>query len=236
MARVDLSDCPRITFTKSRLRAFAHSPKPSIMRAVHWKSNSEISSYSLVRDNPSKRTAVNQKVTHQVIVRDIMAPDVRVRRTRLNDADEITAFINKAKPGNKRVNRAMIIDRFSEVGFLLAEHDERTVGLLGWQIENLVVRVTDFLIAPAIDRVLAGRALIETMEQQAALLQAEAAILFLPRHPSEGLISFWELFDYERRTIADLNAHWREVAEEWNPRSTEVMIKQLREGLTSKPL
>ncbi len=165
-----------------------------------------------------------------------MAPDVHVRRTRLKDVDEIAAFINKAKPGEKRVNRAMIIERFSEVGFLLAEHNERTVGLLGWQIENLIVRVTDFLIAPAIDRVIAGRALIETMEEEASLLQAEAAILFLPPNPSEGLISFWELFDYERRVITELDRNWREVAEEWNPRSTEVMVKQLREGLTYRPL
>jgi hypothetical protein len=119
---------------------------------------------------------------------------------------------------------------------LIAEHDERTVGLLGWQIENLIVRVTDFLIAPAIDRVIAGRALIETMEEEAYQLQAEVAILFLPPNPSEGLVSFWELFDYDRRPVAELNKNWQEVAEEWNARSTEVMIKQLRKGLTYKPL
>jgi len=165
-----------------------------------------------------------------------MAPDVRIRRTRLADVEEIARFINKAKPGKKRVDSTMIIDRFSEVGFLIAEHDEQTVGLLGWQIENLIVRVTDFLIAPAIDRVIAGRALIETMEEEAHKLQAEAAILFLPRNPSDGLISFWELFDYERRPVSELTKNWQEVAEEWNPRSTEVMIKQLRKGLTYKPL
>jgi N-acetylglutamate synthase-like GNAT family acetyltransferase len=164
------------------------------------------------------------------------APGIHVRRTRLADVEEIARFINKAKPGKKQVSGAMIVDRFSEVGFLIAEHDERTVGLLGWQIENLIVRVTDFLIAPAIDRVIAGRALIETMEEEAYQLQAEVAILFLPPNPSEGLVSFWELFDYDRRPVAELNKNWQEVAEEWNARSTEVMIKQLRKGLTYKPL
>jgi N-acetylglutamate synthase-like GNAT family acetyltransferase len=165
-----------------------------------------------------------------------MTLDIHVRRTRLKDVDKIASFINMAKPGQRRVTREMIISRLGEVGFLVAEHDQRTVGLLGWQIENLVVRVTDFLIAPAIDRVLAGRALIETMEAEALKLQAEAAILFLPPHPSEALISFWGLFDYERRSVSDLDANWREVAREWNPRSTEVMIKQLRKGLTYKPM
>ncbi|MGC9398497.1 MAG: GNAT family N-acetyltransferase [Anaerolineae bacterium] len=165
-----------------------------------------------------------------------MAPELHVRRTRLEDVDEIAAFINLAKPGRKKITRDMVIERLSDVGFLIAEHDQRIVGLLGWQIENLVVRVTDFLIAPAVDRVVAGRALIEAMEEAARQLQAEVAILFLPPHPSEDLIAFWELFDYERVPISRFNRNWREVAREWNPRATEVMLKQLRRDLVNRPM
>ncbi len=165
-----------------------------------------------------------------------MTTDVNVRRTRLDDIDRISAFINMATPGQRKVTREMVLGRFGDVGFLLAEHSGHPVGLLGWQVENLVVRVTDFLIAPAIDRVAAGRALIEEMEEAALQLQAEAAVLFLPSNPSEGLVAFWELFDYERRQISELNRNWRDVAEEWNLNATEVMIKQLREGLVSKPI
>ncbi len=161
---------------------------------------------------------------------------VEVRRARLQDAKPIAEFVNRARPGDDIVDRLKVAERFSDVGFLLAEHEEQLIGILGWQVENLVVRVTDFLIAPAVDRVIAGKALIGAMEKQAQLLQAEAAILFLPPRPSEELVEFWELFGYERREVTTLNRHWRDAVREWNRSTTEVMIRKLREGITSRPI
>ena len=164
-----------------------------------------------------------------------MALEVHVRRARLNDAEAIANFVNSARPGNPVV-RLDVADRFSQVGFMIAEHEGRMVGLLGWQVENLVIRVTDFLIAPAIDRVVAGRALIQSMEEEGKLLQAEASILFLPPTPSRDLISYWEMFGYEHRPVSDMYKAWREAAAEWNATSSGVMIKQLRKDLTRRPI
>lgn len=161
---------------------------------------------------------------------------VEVRRTRLQDVDLIAEFINKSRPLARHLPPLAITDRFSDVGFLLAEYKGQPVGLMGWQVENLVVRVTDFLIAPAIDRVIAGRALISEMEEAARQLQAEAAILFLPPHPSQEIIDFWETFDYTRRKISSLNRNWREVAEEWRHDSDEVMLKAFRERMVHRPI
>ncbi|MFP4346148.1 MAG: hypothetical protein ACLFU8_15735 [Anaerolineales bacterium] len=162
--------------------------------------------------------------------------NVQVRSARLQDAKQIASFVNKARPGGDVVNRLRVAERFSDVGFLLAEQKEQLVGILGWQVENLVVRVTDFLVAPAVDRVVAGRALISEMEAAAKTLQAEAAILFLPENPSQELVEFWELFDYQRRKVVNLNRYWREAVQEWSNSTSEVMIKQLREGLVSRPI
>ncbi|HEY88891.1 MAG TPA: hypothetical protein G4N98_04035 [Thermoflexia bacterium] len=161
---------------------------------------------------------------------------VEIRRTRLQDVNLIAEFINKSRPLAKHLPTLTIAERFSEVGFLLAEYEGHPVGLLGWQVENLVVRVTDFLIAPAIDRVIAGRALIGEMEKAAQQLQVEAVILFLPPHPSQEIIDFWETFDYTRRQIPSLNRNWREVAEEWRHDSEEVMLKAFRERIVHRPI
>lgn len=165
-----------------------------------------------------------------------MTADVEVRRARFQDAEPIARFVNRARADTEIIDRMAVAERFSDVGFLLAEHDGQIVGILGWQVENLVVRVTDFLVAPAVDRVIAGKALITAMEEEASLLQAEVSILFLPPHPSEELVEFWGLFGYSRRPISDLNRNWREVAREWSSRASEVMIKQLREGLVMRPM
>ncbi len=161
---------------------------------------------------------------------------VEVRRTRLQDINLIAEFINKSRSPIRHLTPLSIAERFGEVGFLLAEYKGQPVGLLGWQVENLVVRVTDFLIAPAIDRVIAGRALISKMEKSAQQLRAEAAILFLPPHPNQEIIDFWEFFDYTRRPISSLNKNWREVTEEWRHDSEEVMLKVFHERIVHRPL
>ncbi len=161
--------------------------------------------------------------------------EIKVRRANLKDAERIAAFVNHANR-RKAVTPQEVALRFSEVGFLLAEIEGALVGMLGWQVENLVARVTDFLVYPAVDRVVAGRALIEAMEQEAQLLQAEAIILFPPPNPSRELLDYWALFGYERKPVEHLPRAWREVAREWNPQATEVILKQLRTGLVKRPL
>lgn len=164
-----------------------------------------------------------------------MAENVEVRRAKLVDAQTIADFVNSARPENQ-VTRLDVAERFSQVGFLFAEFQDEVVGLLGWQVENLVVRVTDFLIAPAIDRVIAGRALVTAMEREGLELQAEAAILFLPPDPSPELISYWELFEYEHKPMSALHKAWREAASEWQVGASSVMIKQLREDIVRRPM
>jgi len=164
-----------------------------------------------------------------------MTTNVQVRKANLKDAETIANFVNRAHPEAK-VTRLSVAERFSQVGFMLAEHEGEVVGLLGFQVENLVIRVTDFLIAPAVDRVVAGKALVPAMEEAGADLQVEAAILFLPPDPSQDLVEYWKSFGYERRAIADMHRAWREAAAEWDAAKEEVMVKQLREDVTRKPM
>lgn len=165
-----------------------------------------------------------------------MALEVQVRKARLNDAEIIAKFVNSARTEAEAITRLDVADRFSQVGFIIAEYHNEAVGLVGFQVENLVIRVTDFLIAPAIDRVVAGKALVAAMEQAGEDLQAEACILFLPPNPSQELVSYWEIFEYDRKPVSKLPRAWREASHEWSTHATEVMIKQLREDMTHKPM
>ncbi len=164
-----------------------------------------------------------------------MADNVQVRKARLKDAEAIAAFVNRARPG-VGLTRMEVAERFSQVGFMLAEADGQIVGLIGFQVENLVIRVTDFLIAPGIERVAIGKALSSAMEEAGSVLQAEAAILFLPPDPSPDLVEYWRLLGYERRSTADmLHRAWREAAAEWDAQQNEAVVKQLRDEVARKP-
>jgi len=165
-----------------------------------------------------------------------MTAEITIRKAGLKDAQTIAALVNRFHPHQAPLERIAVAERFSEVGFLLAETGQKTVGMLGWQVENLVIRVMDFLLTPDMDKEVAGGALIEAMENEGEMLQAEVVVLFLPPNPAQDLITYWENFGYAKRPIADLPKSWREVSYEWDDSATQVMIKQLRENMIRRPM
>ena len=164
-----------------------------------------------------------------------MAMKIEIRKARLSDAETIANFVNSARP-ERLLSQLDVAERFSQVGFLLAEHEGHAVGLIGWRVENLIICLTDFLIAPSVDRVTTGHALVAAMEKEGKFLQAEAAILFLPDNPSQALIDYWQQFAYTRKALADLSKAWREATMEWNATATEVMVRQIRQDLVRRPM
>lgn len=165
-----------------------------------------------------------------------MAPEIQIRRARLDDAAAIADFVNRARRRGASISRAMVAQRFSDVGFMLAELNGQIVAMLGWQVENLIARITDFLVAPTIDRTTVGRALIQRIEEQGRILQVEAAMLFLPPQPSPQLIAFWEQFGYKEHAFESLPRQWRQAASEWNPSAGNIMLKVLREDMVRRPI
>jgi N-acetylglutamate synthase-like GNAT family acetyltransferase len=168
-----------------------------------------------------------------------MASEIKVRRARLLDAEAIAAFVSSAQGAapreRSRITRRTVAERFGQVGFMIAEVDGEMLGLLGWQVENLVVRVTDFLLSGTESTVLVGSALIDRMEAEGQDLQAEAVILFLPVNPSPKLVTFWEQFGYEFQGVEQLQKAWREAVTERDRTTRGVMVKRLREDYIRRP-
>ncbi len=163
-------------------------------------------------------------------------PEIIVRRARPSDIDRITAFVNQAQSRGPTITRQDVLGRLGTVGFLVALAGEQLVGLIGWQAENLVARVTDFLIFPARFRITAGRALLAAMEEGADELQCEAAILFMPANTPQDVLAFWEAFGYGFRQVVSLPRAWREAAQETYPSGEWVVVKQLRQDRVMRPI
>ncbi len=160
---------------------------------------------------------------------------IRIRRARPADAERIAAFVNRGRPP-RPVTPSDVLQRFGAIGFLLAEMDGEMVGLLGWQVENLVARVTDFLVFPARLSLSVGRALLQAMEETAQELMCEAAILIIPANAPPEVLQFWETFGYQPRDIASLPRAWREAAREANPLQDQIVLKQLRADRVLRPI
>ncbi|MBN1810923.1 MAG: hypothetical protein JXA14_03720 [Anaerolineae bacterium] len=162
---------------------------------------------------------------------------VVVRRAKPSDASKIAAFINRVL-GKASVDDITIIESFGDEGFLLAERDGNLVGILGWQAENLVVRVINLLIWPASEYTAVAPTLFSEMEQAAATLQCESALLLPPRAAlSPRQIEFFGGLGYQPQTVASLPKAWREAAREAKLDDDDpVLVKQLRERRVLRPL
>ena len=167
----------------------------------------------------------------------ILEGDLVVRRVRAGDAERVADFVNGALEGRVSIELRTVIARLGEVAFLVAEESNVMLGLLGWHVENLVACVTDLLIWPARERARVGPALVNEMETQAGELQAEVALLFLPRSRFAELMPFCESFGYTVHRVGELPRAWREMAYEAGLEDEhEMPVKELRSDRVFRPL
>ena len=169
-----------------------------------------------------------------------MASEFKVRRARLSDATAIAQFVNAAQLGSPSalaVTRSSVAERFGQIGFVVVERAGELVGILGWQVENLVVRVTDYLVAASgADPMAVACALVSNMEVAAIDLRAEVILLFLPDEPRPQLVAFWDDLGYEFTCMEDLHGAGREAVAEGGLDAQLVMSKFLREDSVQRPV
>ena len=159
---------------------------------------------------------------------------VKVRRVRPDDAGSIANFLAQATRGRLVVPYEEVVERLGSKAFFLAMTDQIS-GLAGWRAENLVARVEDLVIHPASLRPSVGRALFDTMEQEARKLECEVILLFVPLLASAATVTFYQSSGFQRRLADDVPIPWRQAADEFTPEGHFFMLKQLRE-LVTKPI
>lgn len=159
-----------------------------------------------------------------------------MRRAGPMQAEAIATFINSQT--GSALSRMDVIKRFGQQAYMMAMQGEQVVGLIGWQVENLITRIPEFLIdkkAPLDETV---QMLIEGIESASSDLQSEIVLLFLPKESPVTSEQIRKAQDYELKTIDELKVpDWREAA-----RDTEVsdgtllLTKRLRTDRVLKPI
>lgn len=171
-------------------------------------------------------------------IRPQAAPEsgLLVERARLQQAEEIAAFVTHHSNGRRSMAKGDVIAAFGEKAFLLLRKDSELVGLVGWQVENLVARTSDVYLERGISLEKAMSLLMREVEGASHELQCEVSLLFLPpslaRHEA-----VWRSLYYEPRTIQSLKVRaWQEAAEESMPKGTVLLFKQLRKDRVLRPV
>lgn len=161
-----------------------------------------------------------------------------VRRGMPNNAEVIASFISQNT--DKTMTRMDVMMAFGQKSYLLAQDmGEKVVGLVGWQVENLITRVDEFYLAPDIHPGPVVQELLTAIEQASKDLQSEVGYIFLPTTTTPDTLQTFLKNGYEHTTVEQIKIPaWREAVQELVGGSSTLLIltKKLREDRVLKPI
>jgi dephospho-CoA kinase len=162
--------------------------------------------------------------------------EIIIRRGGPRDAQEIADLMTKFNPDGRKLSRAEIMAALGEKAYLILIVGKEAVGVLGWQVENLVARATDIVLNPALPLEKALPVLIGEMEQASRDLQCEASLIFI--NPDIAITEkLWRSLGYAKHSPKSLGVQaWQEAAEESMPEGSVLFFKQLRQDRVLRPI
>lgn len=177
-----------------------------------------------------------QSDTLQVVLKPAAGGEFSVARGRPRDSAAIAELVSRLSGGAKAMSQDDVMAAFGEKAFMLLQFSGKTVGVAGWQVENLVARTTEFFIDPEVSIEPALKTLVEEVERASLDLQCEASLLFLPPALSSHQAT-WKQLGYEMRTPQTLGVQaWTDAAIESAQPNTSLFFKQLRQDRVLRPI
>jgi len=174
--------------------------------------------------------------TNPVVTKKVAAGELTVQRGRPRDSGVIAELITRLSAGTRPMTPDDVMATFGERAYLLLKSGDRHVGLIGWQVENLVARTTEIYLEPSIPIKQAVKAMATEVEQASQDLQCEASLLFLPPQMA-AQEAVWRELGYEGRTPQSLGVQaWLDAATESMPPNTIMLFKQLRRDRVLRPI
>jgi dephospho-CoA kinase len=182
---------------------------------------------------PTEEAAEEEPVSVQPVAGEL--GEIAIRRGGPDHAGRIAEFMNGVSQAS--LKRDDIMARFGNKAYMLAMAGSRIVGLAGWQVENLITRVDEFLLAPdaPVKETVSG--LLESIESGSNDLQSEIALVFLKNDTPQPTQDAVLALDYRQQSIPELKIpDWREAAQESAPPETFLVAKRLRADRILKPI
>jgi dephospho-CoA kinase len=171
----------------------------------------------------------------QVVIKPA-AGSLSLERGKPRDAQKIADLITRLSKGKQAMTKDQAMEAFGDKAFLLLLMDHDLVGIAGWQVENLVARITDLFLDHGIAADQALPLMLHEVERASGDLQCEAALVF-PPIDLVGFDSIWKHLGYERRSPDALGVQaWEDAARESMPRGSALFFKQLRTDRVLRPI
>lgn len=161
---------------------------------------------------------------------------ITIRRGMPSNAEVIANFIKDAT--GKQVERMDVIMSFGQKSYLLADAESGgTVGMVGWQVENLITRVDELYMKEGVSKEPVIYAIVQAVEDASKELQSEVSFIFLPSSAGDDMIQPFVKSGYEQTTVKEIKIPaWREAVQEVVSDDVQILTKKLRQDRVLKPI
>ena len=159
-----------------------------------------------------------------------------IRRAKRDDLGGMSKLISTATGGTIDPDISDMMESLFSRAYLVALSGGQIVGMVGWQTENLVAGLQDFyMIKESLWSTVAEK-MLSKVEEEVDSLSCEVALVFVLNQAGQKPIEFLESQSYERAESSTLIPDWREAAVEWQPESSILLYKKLREQRIMVPM
>lgn len=162
--------------------------------------------------------------------------EVNVERVGPKHLNEIVEILNRLDGEKATVTADHVMAAFGEKAYLLLRIEQNPMGILGWQVENLVARTTEIALDPALPPAQYIPIMIREMEKSSADLQCEISLIYVPQDLAHHDV-LWTGLGYQQRTPSSLEVlAWQEAAEECMSEGRTLFFKQIRQDRVLRPI
>lgn len=162
--------------------------------------------------------------------------NVTIRRGMPGNAEKIAAFMTAH--GGKAVTRMDIMLAFGQKSYLLAQSSaEEIVGLMGWQVENLITRCDELVLRPGTPAKSVIDSFIVSVEEFSRELESEVSYVFLPLTTTREVAEAFKSNGYAPISINQIEVlAWREAVMDATSNGMAILEKKLRKDRILKPI
>jgi len=172
---------------------------------------------------------------HQPAAGQRAITSIDILRGMPQNAEQIASVL-KLRTG-RDLSREDVIMLLGQRSYMMAVADGRPLGLVGFVVENLVMRADELFVLKGAPVRPTISALLDAVEQASKALQSEIGYIFLPENTARDMVESVVQQGYQQMKIEEIRVPaWREAARESQPAGTVIFAKKLRAERVLKPL
>lgn len=162
--------------------------------------------------------------------------EVVVKRAGPKQVNDIIDVSNRLLHLSQPLLKEQVMAAFGEKAYLLLQVEQSYLGILAWQVENLVARTKEIALDPVLPPAQYIPIMIREMERASTDLQCEISLVSVPVSLAQHE-ALWKSLGYTICQPAELTVlAWQEAAQECNQKGSVLFFKQLRMDRVLRPI